>query len=161
MKFIIALSIAIMSVAAFAETQVTMFITLSPAGSFNAVNKKVKGNLIKQNGAFTTDKLYLNIENFKTGIDLRDEHLWKHLQSTKNPKATLTDLKATGGKGTANLEVAGVKKPIKMTYEEKGNEVAAKFEVKASDFALPKAQYLGVGVEDLIKVEATIPFVSK
>ena len=110
MKFIIALSIAIMSVAAFAETQVTMFITLSPAGSFNAVNKKVKGNLIKQNGAFTTDKLYLNVENFKTGIELRDEHLWKHLQSTKHPKATLTDLKATGGKGTANLEVAGVKK---------------------------------------------------
>lgn len=161
MKFITAALFAVLSFSALAETQVTLFINLSPAGSFNAVNKKIKGNLIKKDGAFTTDKLSLNIENFKTGIDLRDEHLWKHLQSTKHPKATLTDLIAKGGKGTANLEVAGVKKPIKVSYEEKGTEVVAKFEVKASEFALPKAQYLGVGVDDLIKVEATVPFVAK
>jgi polyisoprenoid-binding protein YceI len=161
MKFIVVLAVALMSFIALAETQVTLYITLTPAGSFNAVNKKVKGNLIKKDGAFTTDKLSLNIENFKTGIDLRDEHLWKHLQASKQPKATLTDLKATAGKGTANLEVAGVKKPINLVYAEKGTEVVAKFQVKASDFALPAAQYLGVGVDDLIKVEAIIPFVNK
>lgn len=158
MKLIASMILIIFSLSAFAEEKITLFVTLTPAGSFSAVSKKAKGNLIKENGAFTSDKISVSIESFKTGIDLRDEHFWKHMQSAKHPKATLTDLKAKDGKGTATLEVNGIKKPITLTYAEKGQEVEAKFKVKASDFGMAKAEYLGVGVDDSVAVEATVAF---
>jgi polyisoprenoid-binding protein YceI len=161
MKSILALLLLIASTLCFAEPKVTLFIGLTPAGSFQAVSKKVKGNLFKQGAAFTADKLTVSIESFKTGIDLRDEHTWKHLNSSKHPKATLSSLKASGGKATANLEVNGVVKPISISYVEKGSEIDAKFMVKASTFKLAKASYLGVGVNDDITVEATVPFKAK
>ena len=102
MKLIISLILIISSLSALAEEKITLFVSLTPAGSFSAVSKKAKGNLIKENGAFSSDKISVSIESFKTGIYLRDEHFWKHMQASKNPKATLTNLKAKDGKGTAN-----------------------------------------------------------
>ena len=158
MKRITALLLLLASLSCLADGKITMFITLTPAGSFQAVSTKPKGNLIKQGGVFTSDKISVSVESFKTSIDLRDEHLWKHMNSSKHPKAVLTNLKAQGGKGTATLEVNGVKKPVALAYTEKGSEVMAKFKVKASDFALPKAEYLGVGVSNDVAVEVTLPY---
>lgn len=158
MKFLISVVLISASLSAFAEEKITLFVSLTPAGSFSAVSKKAKGNLIKENGSFSADKISVSIESFKTGIDLRDEHFWKHMQSAKNPKAILTDLKAKDGRGNATLEVNGIKKPVTLTYVEKGQEVEAKFKVKASEFGMAKAEYLGVGVDDNVAVEATMPF---
>lgn len=144
----------------FAESKIVMNVTLSPAGSFQGISQKPKGNLIKQGDTFIADKITVSIESFRTSIDLRDEHLWKHLNATKYPRAILTDLKAKGGKATAMLEVNGIKKPISIVYQEAGNFVAAKFSVKASEFQLKKAEYLGVGVADTIIVDASLPFKS-
>jgi hypothetical protein len=158
MKLMIFLAVLILSFNSLAEDKITMFVSLTPAGSFQAVSKKPKGNLIKENGAFSADKISVSIESFKTGIDLRDEHLWKHMQSSKFPKATLSELKASGGKGTANLEVNGIKKAVSISFQEKGQEVEAKLKVKASDFKLPKAEYLGVGVDDIVAIEVTLAY---
>ncbi len=161
MKLIVALCLLISSFSVFAKAKISIFVSLSPAGSFSAVSEKPKGNLFKQGDSFTADKISVTIESLKTGIDLRDEHFWKHLEASKHPKITLTDLKASGGKATATLEVAGVKKPITISYVVKGSEVVAKFAVKASTFGLKKAEYLGVGVEDDVKVETTMGFKTK
>lgn len=158
MKAIMLVVSLLLSFCVFAESKITLFVTLSPAGSFQAVSKKPKGNLFKNGEEFTADKISISIESFKTGIELRDEHTWKHLNSSKHPKAILTALKAKAGKAEAVLEVNGVKKPITISYKEQGQEILAKFSVKNSDFKLEKASYLGVGVDDLIQVEAIIPF---
>ncbi len=161
MKLFLALAVLVSTTAAFADPKLTLLVNLSPAGSFQAVSNKVKGNLIKTGDAFTADKISVTVESFKTGIELRDEHLWKHMQASKHPKATLTAVKGQGGKATGTLEVNGIKKPVTMSYKVAGQEVLAKFSVKASDFALPKAEYLGVGVDDVVNVEATFPFKAK
>lgn len=161
MKLLVILCLLVSSVAAFAKAKVSVFVSLSPAGSFTAVSEKPKGNLFKQGDAFTADKISVTIESFKTGIDLRDEHFWKHLNSTKHEKAILTNLKASGGRGTADLQVNGVKKPIAIAYKAGGDEVTAAFKVKASQFGLKKAEYLGVGVEDDVKVEVVLPYRTK
>lgn len=145
------------SVSAFAN-KVTLNVSLSPAGSFQAVSNKAKGNIIKQGETFTADKISVSIESFKTGIDLRDEHTWKHMNSSKHPKAVLTDVKGQGGKATGTLEVNGVKKPVNIAYAVAGENINAKFSVKASEFGMSKAEYLGVGVNDTINVEATLPY---
>ena len=147
MKYLVASCMLFISASVFAQ-KATVFVELTPAGSFQAVSSKVKGNLVDKGGSFSTDKISVNVESFKTGIDLRDEHFWKHLQASKKPaasKVTLYNLKASGGKATGELEVNGVKKPVNITYKVDGTNVNAKFAVKASQFALPKAEYLGVG----------------
>jgi hypothetical protein len=161
MKLIVTLCLLLSALSAFAKQKVSVFVSLTPAGSFTAVSEKPKGNLFKQGDSFTADKISVTIESLKTGIDLRDEHFWKHMNSSKHDKAILTNLKASGGKATADLEVNGVKKPINISYKVAGEEVIANFTVKASQFALKKAEYLGVGVEDDVKVEAVLPFRTK
>lgn len=161
MKTLLLICSLLLSLGLYAETKVTVFVELTPAGSFQAVSKKVKGNLFKTGDSFTSEKLTVSVESLKTGIDLRDEHTWKHLNSSKHEKITLTDLKASGGKGSALLEVNGVKKLIAITYKEVNGEVVANFQVKNSDFSLAKVSYLNVGVKDEIKVEAIVPFKAK
>ncbi len=161
MKITLSLILFLTTFNAFAKAKVSIFVTLSPAGNFTAVSERPKGNLFQQGENFSADKISVTIESFKTGIDLRDEHFWKHLNSTKNDKAVLTDLKATNGRASANLEVNGVKKPIAITYKIVDEEVMATFTVKGSQFNLAKAEYLGVGVEDNVKVEVTLPFRTK
>lgn len=159
MKAILALCLLLTSIASFAaDNKITLFVSLSPAGSFNAVSNKAKGNVIKTGDSFTADKISVSIESFKTGIDLRDEHTWKHMNSTTHPKAVLSDVKGSGGKATGTLEVNGVKKPITISYAIAGQNVNAKFTVKASEFGMKKAEYLGVGVVDTINVEAVLPY---
>lgn len=161
MKAIVAVTFLALSFSVLAENKVTLFVDLTPAGSFQAVSQKPKGDIFKSGDSFTADKLTVSIESFKTGIDLRDEHTWKHLNSSKHPKAILSDVKGQNGKATGTLEVNGIKKPVNISYKVVGSDVNAKFSVKASDFGLKKAEYLGVGVSDLINVEATLPFKSK
>lgn len=157
MKTIIAAAILVVSFSSFAN-KITLNVTLSPAGSFQAVSNKAKGNVIKEGDSFTADKISVNIETFKTGIVLRDEHTWRHLNSSKYPKAVLSKVSGKDGKATAILDVNGVKKPVSIAYKVAGQDINANFSVKASEFGLSKAEYLGVGVNDLINVEAVLPY---
>jgi hypothetical protein len=157
MKILFTIILFTLSFFALAEGKVTFHANLTPAGSFDAVSNKLKGHITKKGDMLVADKLSVLIESFKTGITMRDEHTWKHFNSQKHSKAVLTDLKAKAGRATANLEVNGVKKPIAATYEEKGDKIIAKFKVKASDFKLPKAVYLGVGVSDDVPVTVEVP----
>lgn len=158
MKKILISFLFLLSTVAMAENQVILNVGLTPAGSFQATSKKVKGNLVKTGDSFTADTISVSIESFKTGIDLRDEHFWKHLNSSKHSKATLTNLKAQAGKATADLEVNGIKKSVSMTYKIQNNEVVAHMNVNAQDYSLPKAEYLGVGVSNDVKVEVTLGY---
>jgi polyisoprenoid-binding protein YceI len=160
MKTLIIILFVFLSFEALAN-KLVLNVSLSPAGSFQAVSTRAKGNILKNGDNFSADKITVSIESFKTGIDLRDEHTWKHLNSLKHPKATLSDVKGQGGKATAYLEVNGVKRPVTITYSVDGENIHAKFEVIASEFGLSKAEYLGVGVSDIINVEATLPFKTK
>lgn len=150
----LALITLIFSTQLWAENMTKIHVELSPAGSFDGVSQKMKGDLVKTGGSITADKLWINAESFKTGIDLRDEHLWKHLQ---NSKIVMTNVKGQGGRATGILEINNVKKPVSMTYTEKDGHVNANFVVQNSDFKLPKASYMGVGVENSVKVEVTYP----
>lgn len=73
------------------------------------MSSKPEGNVIKQGEEFSADKISISIESLKTGIDLRDEHTWKHLNTSKHPKAILSEVKGRGGKATGSLEVNGIK----------------------------------------------------
>lgn len=157
MKILFILAHLLFTLTALAEGKVTFHASLTPAGSFDAVSNKLKGDISKKGDLYVADKLSVLIESFKTGMALRDEHTWKHFNYQKHPKATLHNLKAKDGKAVGVLEINGVKKPITAKYEAKGDKVVAKFMVKASSFNLPKASYMGVGVSDDVAVTVEMP----
>lgn len=160
--FIILFSLLVSLNAFAAENKVSILVTLSPAGSFQAVSSKLKGNVVKKDGSFSADKITVSIESFKTGIELRDEHFWKHLNpSKKHERAVLTELKTSGNKGQGILEVNGVKKNIAFNFTEKDGMLFTKLNLKASDFKLSKASYMGVGVEDTVTVEVSLKYKAK
>jgi polyisoprenoid-binding protein YceI len=158
-KFIFALAM-ITSIPTFANPNLVLNMKLSPAGSFEAKSQEISSDVVKKNGEFTAKKIEINVNTLKTENELRDEHLWKHLNYQKFAKAVLTDLKGKDGKATAQMEIAGVKRPVSINYQEKGQEVVASFKVSAKDYKLPNAEYLGVGVSDEVKGEVTLPFKS-
>lgn len=147
MKVFLASMMLLGSVAAYSESKLTIDVTLNPAGSFQASTQKIDGKIKKSGDLITADKISVKINSLTTGIDLRDEHLWKHLNFKKFQKAILTDLKGKSGNATAFLELAGVKKPITVKYTEDGNRVVCEFKINTKDFNLPDAEYMGIGVE--------------
>ncbi len=153
-----ALVCLVSSLSAFAEGKITLHVELSPAGSFEASSGKIEGQLIKKNDLLVAEKISVNIQSLQTGIDLRDEHFWKHLNSRKFSNAIITKFEGREGKATAMLEVSGVKKPIKISYKEKGDEIIGNFKVSNQDYKLPVVEYMGIGVEDEVVCEVNMPF---
>jgi|SRR5690606_25544491 len=158
MKLLILTLTLIFSLTTWAKNNVNIHVTLTPAGSFNAVTDKVRGKIVKTDTGFTAKRIEVNIQNIKTGIDLRDEHFWEHLNAKTHSKATLTELKGSNGNATAILQVNGVKVPVSITYQENGDVVDANFKVKASDFKLPPKSYLGVGVSDEVNINVKMGY---
>ncbi|MES2963893.1 MAG: YceI family protein, partial [Bdellovibrionota bacterium] len=103
-------------------------------------------------------KIEIPLDTLDTGIALRNEHMkTKHLETAKYPNAIVTDAKGKDGKGTANLEVHGVKKAISGTYKIDGKDLVVSFPVNVSDYQVGKIRYMGVGVKEEALVEARIP----
>ncbi|MBU6153654.1 MAG: YceI family protein [Bdellovibrionales bacterium] len=146
---------------AHADGTIKVLVKLSPAGSFTAKSERLKGTVIKDGGNFVSEKLTVSIDSLKTGIRLRDEHFWKYLKHPSIQKITLTDLKASAGKGSAVLEVNGVKKPVEISFSESGNQVSASFKASAREFNLPPEKYLGISVLDEVNIEAQVDYSKK
>lgn len=132
-------------------------VTLSPAGSFEAENVKLRGNIKVEGEKYSAEELWLKVDDFKTGIDLRDEHFKKHLGLEKTPKITMKKIVAENAQGSGLLNVNGVDKTINFSLKKiSDKKLQANFTVKNSEFKLPSANYMGVGVEDDVVVEAVI-----
>lgn len=143
---------------AMAETSANVDVKLSPAGSFKLVTKEVKGKATKQGNSVSAENIVVVLKNVSSGISLRDEHTKnKYLEVSKFPDATLISAKGENGKGTGVIKIKGIEKPISGTYTIKGNELAAQFELKLSDFGIKGIKYMGVGVNDIVKVSVNVP----
>ena len=156
MKFISYLILGL-SLSTVSAHELTVKISLSPAGSFEAKTEKLKGEIKKEGAKFTAENLWVKVEELKTGISLRDEHFHKHLNFEKSPKVTLSQITAEGGKGTGTLTVNETKQPVSFTYKNiSDKKIEANFKVKASDFKLKPAKYMEIGVDDLVEIVAVI-----
>ena len=147
------------------QNLVSVRATMIPnTGSFTAKSVKLKGRLLKEGSSFTADRLSVFVNSFETENNLRDRHFAEYVGGgAKLPhrRIDLTELKASEGKGVGNLIVNGVSRPVEISYTEKENFIEANFSVKASDFKLPRANYLGVGLEDLVKIQVQYPYENK
>lgn len=130
-----------------------------PAGQL-----KVEGNQLQGSIEMDMDKL-------DTGIDLRTEHMKeKYLEVKEYPKSTLILIEAPVDEGFASTLTNKGEKPFKGKLKLHGKEqevtgtftvvdgnVAAKFPVKLSDFAVEIPSYLGIKVADVVNVDVILP----
>ena len=157
MKVLFVISLCSFLSFAIMANEVSVRVSLSPAGSFEAKSAKLKGEVKKNKQGYTAEQLWVKVEELKTGIDLRDEHFKKHLNYEKYPKIIFTDIKAENGKGSGTLNVNDVKKPVNFTYKMiSDKKVEATFKVKATDFNLKEAKYMEIGVENEIEIVASL-----
>ncbi len=157
MKSVMALCSGVLMMGSVMAHEVTVKVSLFPAGSFEAKSAKVRGDVKKDGTKYTAENLWVKVEELKTGITLRDEHFHKHLNFEKFPKITLTQVTAADGAGTGTLTVNDAKKPINFTYKQiNPKKIEATFTVKPSEFGLKEASYMEIGVKDSVEVVALI-----
>lgn len=147
----------IFSMIAGAQGQVTVEVSLSPMGNFEAKTNSVSGTATVKGDEVSAQNVVVNLKGLKTGVDLRDKHTQKYLETGKFPNATLISAKGKGGKGTGVIKIKGVEKEISGTYKVEKNMLKADFDLMLNDFQIKDINYMGVGVEDKVTLHIVIP----
>lgn len=157
MKTFLFLLIGLISLQVSAN-EVSLEISLSPAGSFEAKTTKLVGKIEATKDGYTADKLTVLADDFTTGISLRDDHFRKYLKGEKkNNIITLSKVVAKDGTGTGTFNVNGTDKPMTFTYKKiSPKKLEATVKLKASDFKFPDASYMGVTVDDEVVLKVSI-----
>ena len=128
-----------------------------PAGAFSAKTSKINGRLVLRGDELFAKRITVPIDSFSTQIGLRDEHFKKYLKMNEFPRAELLDLRGKSGKAKGKLLIAGVSKEMEFSYSIEENKVHTNFTLNVSDFGLTKAQYLNIGVSEIIRVNIIMP----
>ncbi|WP_374000207.1 YceI family protein [Bdellovibrio bacteriovorus] len=157
MKFLTALIVMMgISTAAMAQS-VVVDVVLNPMGDFKGKTSDLKGEAIVKGDEVSAQNIVVNLKNLKTGVEVRDKHTQKYLETSKFPEAVLVSATGKGGKGTGKIKIRGVEKDIAGTYKVEGKVLKAVFKLKLSDFGISDINYMGVGVEDEITLNVNVP----
>jgi len=152
--FLTLVTLSLLSLSLQAKELLVM-VNLSPAGSFEIKSKSIKGKVIRKGDTLMTTGISVKVKKLKTGLELRDDHLHKKLG--KGSKIEILSAKGKGGRGSAEIQIKGVKKSVPFKYADKGKEVDVMFSLNLPDFGITGINYAGVGVKNTVKVKASLP----
>lgn len=150
------LSLFFIGVSTFAQS-VSINVSLSPAGSFVAETKSVKGFAVKTADGVKAENISVDIRTLQTGITLRDKHLKERLGVSKYPVVRLVKAVGKNGKGEALIDIKGMKQKVKGEYTIEGKTLKSNFKMRLSDLNIKDANYMGVGAEDEVTVNVQVP----
>jgi hypothetical protein len=138
-----------------------LYVGLNPAGDFVAESDQVTGQAVENpDGSVEASTIKVPAKSLKSGISLRDEHMDnKYLEAGKYPDIILKVAKGRDGKGIGILIIKGKEGKVNGTYAKSGDKLKANFKMKISEFDIKDISYKGIGVEDEVKVEVTVPLV--
>lgn len=142
------------------EALVKAYVSLTPVGDFTAQMKKVTGTATLDGKKYSAKNIVVDLNSMSTGLELRDDHAKnKYLDTKKFPEAVLIEASGEDGKGQGQLKYHGKTNPIKGTYKvlNNGKAIQAEFKIKLSDYDVTGIKYKGIGVDDEVKIEVTIP----
>lgn len=133
-------------------------VSLSPAGSFEVRSPRIRGAATKNgDGSLSARQLRVSVNSLVTGIELRDEHLRDKLKASEYSDIIVSNAQGESGRGSADLNIAGVQRKIAFTYTERGSVVEVDFHINLRDFSISGISYMGVGVRDQVRVKAYVP----
>lgn len=154
--------------------RVVVLCPLTIGGGFEARTDAVSGqvSLGSEQPGSLDGALSVDLRTLKTGIGMRDRHMRdNYLEVEKAPgfdTATIEDIQIEklDGKTSFNgtLVLHGERKPISgsatIARQGGGYRIEAEFPVKVSEFNIPKPSYLGVGVQDQIRIKIALTVTS-
>lgn len=136
---------------------VTVDVVLNPMGDFKGKTSDVKGFATVKGDEVSAENIVVNLKSLKTGVELRDKHTQKYLETSKYPEAVLISATGKGGKGTGKIKIRGKEQDISGTYKIVGKKLNAEFKLNLPDFDIKDINYMGVGVEDEITLHVSVP----
>ena len=153
------------------QGEISVKCPMTIGGSFDAKTTALGGTLTA-NGSTIDGSLAVDLRTLDTGIGLRNDHLReKYLEVDKGAgydKAVLSQITLNGvnpdapaGKGSfsGSLALHGVTKmvsgPVEVRKAGAGLRVKASFPVNLPDYNIAEPRYLGVGVKNIVQVDAT------
>lgn len=154
------------------QGDVRVICPMTIGGSFEAKTMALSGSVTRSadgQQAFE-GTLAVDLRTLDTGIGLRNEHLRKNYLEVDNGPAfavaTLSDIvlldlnpDAPRGKGsfTGSLTLHGITRTVTGSLDIRragaGLRVKATFPVRLPDYEIRKPRYLGIGVDDTVRVE--------
>ena len=154
--------------------KVVVLCPLTVGGSFEVKTDAVSGqvSLGAEEPRSLEGAVSVDLRTLKTGIGMRDRHMRdNYLEVDKAPgfdTATIEgiELEKLEGKTTFNgtLVLHGQRKPISGTANIARQgvvyNVEAEFPVSVSEFNIPKPTFLGVGVQDQIRIKIALSVTS-
>jgi polyisoprenoid-binding protein YceI len=157
-KFILAAALTLLPLSTLADGKGEADVSLTPAGDFKAKVDDVKGFATMKDGGVMAENVVVNLKTIETGIALRDKHAReKYLEVEKYPEMTLVKAVGKGGKGKGLIKYRGVQKEVQGTYSVEGDTLKANFPIKLSEFNITGVKYMGVGVDDEVKIQVELP----
>ena len=145
-----------------ANAEVIVDVSLTPAGDFKAKTDDISGEAVMEGDTVRAENVVVKLMNLKTGIALRDKHAKeKYLEVGKFPDAVLVKAIGQGGKGKGRLKIRGIEKDVEGLYVISGSQLNAEFPIKLSDFGINGIKYMGLGVDDQVKLHIGLPLKKK
>jgi len=151
------------------DSQVT-FVAIGKPGflKINGKGAQLKGSL-QYTGRELTGELLVPMNQFVTGIELRDDHMKKtYFEVDKYPEAQLKITKVEWKEKTSQknlpfqglLSFHGLEKPVEGTVdidvEQTKFSMQARFGLQLSDYKIDIPSYAGVKVADKVEVKAEL-----
>jgi len=150
--------------------RVIVVCPLTVGGGFEAKTEAISGqvSLGSEQPGSLDGAVSVDLRTLKTGIGMRDRHMRdNYLEVEKGPgfgTATIEGIKIEklDGKTTFNgtFVLHGERRPISgsaiIARQGGGYSVEAEFPVRVSEFNIPKPTYLGVGVQDQVRIKIAL-----
>ena len=113
--------------------------------------------MLGKDSVYRADLLEVDLTSLNSGMETRDSHMRdKYLKTQDFPKALLKNLSAKNGTFEAMLTLKGVEKKVLGTYQVKGKEVTAVFNVKISDYPIENPKFMTMKVKDSVEVKVRL-----
>ncbi len=132
-------------------------VELSPVGSFEVTTKTIRGAVHKKGDKLYAKNIRIPIRNLTSANETRDEHLKEKLEYKKNPNVVVEKAIGAAGKGNALIRLRSVTKKVPFSYTESGGKVDVQFKLNLKDYGISGINYMGVGVQDLVSISASLP----
>lgn len=137
---------------------IDVHVSLTPAGSFTAHTEDIQGSAQADGDGYKAASIKVKLDTLDTGIGLRTNHMRQnYLETAKYPEAEIRNAKGKGGEFEGEFFLHGKSKKISGKYAASGATLTGKFSLDVTDFAIKEANYKGVGVENEVQVEVSIP----
>ena len=128
----------------------------------NIPGVKILGNL-RSAQKIKLEKGYqikIPVKSLVTGLEIRDEHMWKKVFQNKDMEIAIEDLSCGKSQKTCSfnlkVKIAETSQNIKLNLSNDDGNLSGKFKILLSDFKIPEQSEMGVRVKDEVAINVYI-----